>query len=70
MMFGADRGSPSRVTAALIAETVPASVRTVKLSTSYFFGGVFLAPSALRPLDFRDHKEVRVNKDHSPSIRV
>jgi len=72
-MFGAVRGSLSHTPAASAAvrplmggvaeaksaETPHAAVRTVKLSTSYFFGGDFLAPSALRPLDLRGHKEVR-----------
>ena len=58
-MFGAVRGSPSRVTKARSVEIVPASVRIVKLSTSYFFGGEFLSPSEVRSLDFRGHKEVR-----------
>jgi hypothetical protein len=58
-MFAAVRGARRHVTADVSAETPHAAVRTVKLSTSYFFGGVFLAPSAVRSVDFRDHKEVR-----------
>ena len=58
-MFGAVRGSPSRAAGASRVETVPASVRIVKLSTSYFFGGEILSPSEVRSLDFGGHKEVR-----------
>src|SRR5438876_11333815 len=57
-MFGAVRGSPSRVTAAASVETPHAAVRTVKLRTSYFLAENSV-PSALRPLDFLGHKEVR-----------
>ena len=51
-MFGAVRGSLSHVTAAASVETPHAAVRIVKLSTSYFFGGEILSPSAVRTLDF------------------
>jgi hypothetical protein len=58
-MFGAVRDSVSPATGAVPVETVAAAVRTVKLATSYFFGGEILSPSEVRSLDFRGHKEVR-----------
>jgi hypothetical protein len=61
-MFGAVRGSPSRVSAAASVETVPAAARTVKLRTNYFLTENSV-PSALRPLDFLGHKEVRRLRD-------
>ncbi len=57
-MFGAVRGSPSRVIEAASVETVPVAVRTVKLRTSYFVAEKSV-PSAVRPLDFLGQKEVR-----------
>src|SRR5262245_53022335 len=45
-MFGAVRGALRHVTATA-RETPHAAVRTVKLSTSYFFGGENLSPSAV-----------------------
>lgn len=58
-MFGAVRGYASRASASRNAETVPAAVRTVKLSTSYFLAETILSPSGVRPLDGLGHKEVR-----------